>query len=686
MPKDLCSLSKRRKNQLISSRINFYKNYIKCDSTHQSTSYTSTRENLNNESSISSKYISQNFPNIKENCEEIEQNVVSLNSTFLENNYFSSEYRSLNSPSNIKENCGENSLINIDEISISHTLSSKLQSWMIEEQIRHKAGNALLKILRDCGHNLLPKDIRTLMQTERKVTQQIKKMDNGFYVHFGLLHGLQRLMERYCKEICSNSVIKLLINCDGMSLTKSSGSQFWPILVSIYTDIRTEPFPVGVYHGFSKPKNANNYLNDFINEMTEIHRNGFLYNDKLYKVSIAGIVCDAPARAFITYTKSHSGYFSCSKCTQEGDYIKSVIFPELEFTLRTNESFRRKEQEDHHTGVSVLEKLEIDMVNQIALDYMHTVCLGIMKRLLLFWVKGSKNIRLHVQQQERINNALLAVRFSIPLEFARLPRSLKEVDKWKATEFRLFLLYIGPVILKSAMSNEYYTHFLTLSVAIRILCHPELCIKINDYAHNLLVYFVDNFKNLYGPEYMSYNVHNLLHLANDVKTFGSLDKFSCFQFENYLRSIRKRIKNSGKPLEQLINRINEETKFPVKKKSVKLYPRVCYSKSGKIKLVQFKEFTITNKSPNNCCLLKDNSFLIVKEIIFSNKILHVVGHQFSKIEPLFVQPCNSLNLQISVVDKDFTNITIPISEIKTKCVKIVYLECTKLVFVPLIHH
>lgn len=86
--------------------------------------------------------------------------------------------------------------------------------------------------------------------------------------------------------------------------------------------------------------------------MIEIHRNGVLYNGKICKVSIAGIVCDDPARAFITYTKSHSGYFSCHKCTQEGEYVNSVIFLELKFTLRTNESFRTKEQEEHHTGVS----------------------------------------------------------------------------------------------------------------------------------------------------------------------------------------------------------------------------------------------------------------------------------------------------------------------------------------------
>lgn len=670
----LCFLSKRRRNQLIRSRIIFYKNCIGRDSAHDNvqSAISCPKEKSNIEKLIPelSEHISLDSSNIEENCQEhpltafnnVEQHTIFLNSSLSSNeDYFSD-----------------------DENSISQDLNSKLKSWVVEEQIPHKSANALLKILRDYGHNSLPNDIRTLMKTVRKASQHIEQMDNGFYVHFGLLNGLLRSLEIHFEE-CPDS-IKLLINCDGMSLSKSSGSQFWPILVSIYTDIRTEPFPVGIYHGFSKPKDANTYLSFFINEAIEILRNGILYNNKICKVSIAGIVCDAPARAFITCTKSHSGYFSCNKCTQEGEYIKSVIFPELTFTLRTNKSFRSKEQEEHHTGVSLLEKLEIDMVNQIALDYMHLVCLGVMKRLLVFWVKGPKNIRLKMEYQNYICNALLAVRSSISFEFARLPRSLKELDKWKATEFRLFLLYIGPVILKSTMSDVYYTHFLTFSIAIRILCDPKLCIKMNDYAHNLLVYFVNNFKNLYGRQYMSYNIHNLLHLANDVKTFGSLDKFSCFQFENYLGRLRCKVRNSGKPLEQLINRISEENQLPIKN-FTKLYKRIHYSKSGKIISVELKEFIISIKNPNNCCLLKNNSVFIVKEIILSNKILYIVGDQFTKFEPLFLQPCNSLNLQICATDEvDSENIIVPITEIERKCLKFIYFGCSKPIIVPIIHN
>jgi len=43
-------------------------------------------------------------------------------------------------------------------------------------------------------------------------------------------------------------------------------------------------------------------------------------------------------------------------------------------------------------------------------------------------------------------------------------------------------------------------------------------------------------KVLYGPGMMVYNVHGLMHLADDVRVFGALDNFSVFPFENKLKS------------------------------------------------------------------------------------------------------------------------------------------------------
>lgn len=49
-----------------------------------------------------------------------------------------------------------------------------------------------------------------------------------------------------------------------------------------------------------------------------------------------------------------------------------------------------------------------------------------------------------------------------------------------------------------------------LSCAIRILCHVTDWKKSNDYAHELLVYFVKPFKHLYGEKFVTLNVHSLI--------------------------------------------------------------------------------------------------------------------------------------------------------------------------------
>jgi len=79
-----------------------------------------------------------------------------------------------------------------------------------------------------------------------------------------------------------------------------------------------------------------------------------------------------------------------------------------------------------------------------------------------------------------------------------------------------------------------------------------------EYAKLLIQYFVKTFIILYGKENVSHNIHNLLHLSDEAKKFGTLQEFSAFPFENYLQSILKLIRKNDKPLEQIVRRISEQ--------------------------------------------------------------------------------------------------------------------------------
>lgn len=178
-------------------------------------------------------------------------------------------------------------------------------------------------------------DVRVLVNTPRNASINIQCVGNGHYVHFGLVSGLERSIVMHSKFIKTNK-IKLNINIDGLPMSKRSGSQFWPIMASIEgIDIYTSPFLIGVYHGMYKPNDANDFLHSFVNEFILLSENGIIVCNKKYKVIINAILCDAPARSFITYTKGHTRYFSCSSVYKKETLHNRVTFPETNI-LRTN--------------------------------------------------------------------------------------------------------------------------------------------------------------------------------------------------------------------------------------------------------------------------------------------------------------------------------------------------------------
>ena len=145
------------------------------------------------------------------------------------------------------------------------------------------------------------------------------------------------------------------------------------------------------------------------------------------------------------------------KSTQKGQWDGKVIFPDVNAPLRTDVLFDDMRYANHKTGQSPLQTLSVGMISQFPLDYMHLVCLGVMRRLLWFWTKSpfSAGIRISPNATRHISENLHLKNF-IPREFSRKCRSLNELDRWKATEFRQFLLYTGMVALMGHLSAIQY--------------------------------------------------------------------------------------------------------------------------------------------------------------------------------------------------------------------------------------
>ena len=259
---------------------------------------------------------------------------------------------------------------------------------------------------------------------------------------------------------------------------------------------------------------------------------------------------------------------------------------------------------------------------------MHLVCLGVVRKFLNAFVSGSYLVRLPSRRIADLSEVLESISRFMPHEFARKPRSLKELSRWKATEFRAFLLFTGPVVLSGKIDNNIYDHFLKLHIGMKILLTPELCRRNNSLAKGLLREYVQEADNLYGEDFISYNVHCLVHLADDALRFGHLDRCSAFPFENMLGGLKSLLRKPGSRLSQIVKRLGEQELFELE--SIKENrPKIDFelklphfdgpmpdNQSGK----QFKRlfhlgYKFSVSPPDNCVILKDRRVVMIKNII-----------------------------------------------------------------------
>jgi len=298
------------------------------------------------------------------------------------------------------------------------------------------------------------------------------------------------------------------------------------------------------------------------------------------------------------------------------------LFDNATYDLYSDRTFRAIIYPKHHNGVSPLLDLQLGLISQVPLDWMHLVCLGVMKKLLLTWTVGK--YKLSRRDSEELSKRMEKLRKSIPYDFARKPRLLKDLRHFKATEFRLFVLYTGPVVLKGILDPNKYQHFMLLHSAIYILQSRSANDKdwVN-FAGKLLEQFVTEIDQLYCKELLTYNMHSLKHLHQDVLTFGTLDKFSAFMFENFMQKIKRLLRGKSHHLAQIVRRL-------VEIESCGIDP------SQKCKREHFR-------SPNNCFLTTADEVCIIEN--YNDLDKNVIVRLFTKRKD-----CSFYSFKSSLVD------------------------------------
>lgn len=565
-------------------------------------------------------------------------------------------------------------------------LRSNLRAWAINFNVPLTTVRPLLRLLNPLIPSL-PKAEQTLLKTA-PVTGT-REMGQGEYFYFGIKSRLVQVLKYF-----RSPILDINFNCDGLPIFKSSGTECWPIM-GLVKGSCTPPFVCAVWCGKGKPP-AQEYLHDFVTELKPLMDYGFDHDGCFYQVNVSGFICDSPAKALMKGVILHSGYYSCCYCTTPGRWKGRVIFPDTKAALRTDDSFRSMAQPQHHVADSPLLSLDIDMITAFPLDYQHLMCLGVGRKLLIRVVSGQKKVGGSLVTDggiARINKRLLAAVRFWARDFSRRPRILEELKRWKATEFRQFLLYLIPVILRGTVLPEKALElFLLLHIAMTIMTSEDLLSQYDKVAEQALLQFVNKAKSYLKAEFMVHNVHNLIHIVPHCRLFGTVDNFSAFPFENELSVLKRAVRGSSKVLQQIVNRIKErhETILQPRKKVLPegSVSQPCRKKRWTLHLrgESFKRLHIKGRQVSllrgdNFVKMDTGGFVMVHNIMQTADGVFIVGQQFRVCSDLYTSPVKSSSLGVYKVEKLSLRMNAwPVNEIECKVLAVAFEKSTRSAF------
>uniref|UniRef100_A0AC34FS42 Uncharacterized protein n=1 Tax=Panagrolaimus sp. ES5 TaxID=591445 RepID=A0AC34FS42_9BILA len=349
------------------------------------------------------------------------------------------------------------------------------------------------------------------------------------------------------------TMLPLSLYTDGGRYTKTGAYEGWPI-VAFALDLPPKLrhsycniILLGYWYGKSKP--------DWSHIFKEIGPALiFKFNGRQYRVKYLQCIADIPARQSLLSMISVNGYNCCYNCDIKGQYIGHVVFPYAETNARNAATFLNFSKElNGVTGHSVLyEKLE-RFPQGVVIDLMHSVFRGPIeddiKRLLKGFRRNESErllIRLSAPNVEILDSLLSKIKF--PVEFQRNKiRPTTVFATWKASELKLFGLYVVPTILfylaskESATVSQLLENMILYSSAIRILTEQRITPEMINDANEILKYWAKGRRDLWTVSAMTFKAHENLHLVQQVLTHGPLSTHSAFAGESAIGQLGKNI-------------------------------------------------------------------------------------------------------------------------------------------------
>ena len=369
----------------------------------------------------------------------------------------------------------------------------------------------------------------------------------------------------------------LTLNSDGFLVNSTSKIEPWPIYLIINELGFKHRFSIryvvllGIFYGTVHP-NLNKLLEVCLEKQMDVLLRGLTVNGQTYTFKMMFSSLDKPARASLMEMTSHSSTQGCMFCFTQMETIHSKGRQYRTFPFENAAELLREDDDFTATGISSSINSQIQFgqkdvtffenfrdfkpVSSQIIDLLHCLFGGCVKKLvyLLFDYEYRENSFSLFKNLNTINASIQKLK--PPTIFCTRIRSIKFVKFFRAHEFRAFILYYGPMILRDHLSEAQFNNLILLS-QISFLASQSFFDEISIASLEIKIHaFLTGFAEIYGKQFISINFHELVHIPDNIRNNGAIYQLSCFGFENLNKLLKETVHGSRRPDLEIFSKIN----------------------------------------------------------------------------------------------------------------------------------
>ena len=310
----------------------------------------------------------------------------------------------------------------------------------------------------------------------------------------------------------------------------------------------------GVIPGPKEPSLVmNSFLQPIIDELKQLWSGVIMKNCSghsiVVRAALISCTCDIPASRKLCGFVGHNAFRGCSRCLltfptecfgEKPDYSN---FDKSLWVLRTIQETREKAsnykdartkaaqvkiERDYGIRYTALHELPyFDTVRMCCVDPMHNLLLGTAKHITEIWKKQSiltsKDFGII---QERVNS------FISPADIGRIPSKISSgFSGFTAEQWKNWVIIFSLYALKDILPWKHYQCWHYFVKVCFLLCRRTVTEQHLEESDHLMDEFWKAFKDLYGKEACTMNMHLHGHLTECIRDFGPVYSFWCFAYE-----------------------------------------------------------------------------------------------------------------------------------------------------------